>query len=432
MIALVLFSAIAASLLTAAFLVRFFRTGKTWPLLAQFAGLESQPAVSLTPFPDVTTGPGPTLTPRPTATPTPRPTASPTPSLSPTPPANPSPTPAVQNAYETLTLWQTRQLVQQIYDLIRPSVVGIRVEVPASGAQTTRTNEASGLIIDDQGIVVTSASVLSIAIDKQGRILPEAHIQVFLNGSDSPLRGRVIGRDIVTGLAVIDLSEDAGKRIFQAAPLAASSDLRVGQMILAVGFPDLLSEAGSLSSGLISLVKRSVILENGTEVQMIMTNLPAAGFCTGAPLLNLQGEVIGLANCGLARDAYETQAYALPTSAMLAVVRDIMRDSEPAAAKAWLGLTVLKQDSFLELQRLYRFPDGLYVSSVVADSPAYAADLRKGDIITAINDQPVEDVADLSALLKDAEPGAALRLSVFRKASNQTLEILVYLQELIR
>ena len=49
-----------------------------------------------------------------------------------------------------------------------------------------------------------------------------------------------------------------------------------------------------------------------------------------------------------------------------------------------------------------------------------------------INDQPVEDVADLSALLKDAEPGAALRLSVFRKASNQTLEILVYLQELIR
>jgi len=431
---LVLLSAIASSLLTASVLLRFIRTGRTWPWLAQVTGLDSLRIVSQSTEPSATGGTELTPTPKPSATPTPRPTTTPSPSPTPEPSASPtpSPTPSMHNASETLALWQTQRLVQQIYDMIEPSVVGIRVEVPASGAQTTRTNEASGLIIDNQGTVVTSASVLSIALDRSGNLLPAAQVLVFLNGSDSPVTGRVVGRDIVTGLAVIDLSEESGKRIFQPARLSGSSDIRVGQMILSVGFPDLLNEAGNLSSGLISAVKRSVVLENGTEVQMIMTDLPSAGFCTGAPLLNLQGEVIGLANCGLARESYDTQIYALPTSAMLAVARDIVRDSEPAEAKAWLGLTVLKQDSFLELQRLYRFPDGLYVSSVVADSPAYAADVRKGDIITAINDQPVLDAAELSALLKDAEPGTALRLSVFRKADSQTLEILVYLQELIR
>jgi serine protease Do len=219
--------------------------------------------------------------------------------------------------------------------------------------------------------------------------------------------------------------------VLQPAKLAESPALKVGQLVLAVGYPDMLDEQGGLFSGLISGLNRTVILENGTAVQMIQTNAPISQICSGGPLINLLGEVIGLTNCNLAYESYDGMNYALPVDAMRAVAANLS-DAGYVPGRAWLGITVLSEASFLELQYLYRFPNGLYVSSVVKDSPAYAADLRKGDVIVQINDAEVGTGMDLSAFLQTQSVGSLLRLRVYRRLENQTLTIQVYLKESVR
>jgi serine protease Do len=434
LIVLSMASALVASLLTAVFLVRGLigsRSSRWIALLAGQADATAQtgPASGQTGTSGTTALPD--LTPIPTATHAPSPTPSPTPkpTPSPLPTAVPTPTPPVQNAAETLYLWQTRQLVQRIYDEIAPSVVGIYVEVPASGNQSARTNEASGLIIDKTGTLVTDSAVLSVALNKQGKLVAGTRIDILVRGTERIFSAAYIGRDPITGLAVLDI--DGGETTFSAPDFADSLDLKVGQMVLAIGYPDLMIESGGLSSGFISAISRMVMLESGTSVQMIQTDLQISSLCAGGPVLNLDGKVIGLSSCGLAKDPFDLKTYALPVDSMLAVAKGIL-DQKAETGRAWLGITVLSASSFQELQRLYRFPDGLYISSVIQDSPAYVADLRKSDIIIQINDEPVFPSTDLSSFLKEQPVGAAVKIRIFRRTENKTLDILVYLQESLR
>jgi S1-C subfamily serine protease len=372
-----------------------------------------------------TTLPTPTLTPEPTPTEKPDPTSTPTPT--PTKKLTPTPTPtALVNAVEQLWLWQTRKQVQKIYDDIAPSVVGVQVTVKANESQTAQTNAASGLIIDEEGTVVTDARVLTIALDKHGELLPDARIHIRVRGLSRLYEADLIGRDLVTGLAVLSIQANA--MTFPVPQFSESPGLNVGQMILAVGYPDDLDESGGLSMGFINALNRTVVLESGISVQMIETDLKISSLCSGGPLLNLQGEVIGLTNCGLVRNPYDQVTCALPVNSMLAVAQNLA-DQGYVDGRSWLGITVLSESSFIELQRLYRFPDGLYVSNVIQDSPAYVADLRRGDIITQINGEPVSVSMDLSAFLKTQPVGATLDVIVYRKTDDQLHTIQVLLQE---
>lgn len=444
LIVFTLTAALTASLLTAFFLVRGLTGSRSSRLFALIAGQlpaadPTEPSgqtaepdtttAGLVPTPKATATPAAGLTASPAPSPTPRPTQKPTPSPSPVASATPSPVLPVQNATETLTLWQTRQLVARIYTDVAPSVVGIQIEVPASATQSARTNEASGLMIDASGTVVTDAAVLAIALDKRGDLIAGTRIDVLVKDTSQIFSATYIGRDPITSLAV--LAVDGGETVFAVPDLADSLDLKVGQIILTVGYPDLMTESGGLSSGFISAISRTVVLESGTPVQMVQTDLEISSLCAGGPVLNLEGEVIGLANCGLAGEPFDPKTYFLPVDAMLAVVEGI-QEQESGTGRAWLGITVLSEKSFQELQRLYRFPDGLYVSSVIQDSPAYVADLRKSDIIIQINDDPVAPSTDLSSFLKDQPIGAAVKIRVYRRSDNQTLDILVYLQESVK
>ncbi len=327
---------------------------------------------------------------------------------------------------ESLYLWQTRDLVERIYENIAPSVVGIRVTVTGSGSSTTRTNEGSGLIISDKGTIVTNASILAIAFDKQGKLNDQATIQVYVKDQPQPFLAQLTGKDSVTGLAVLEITP--GAAALKAAEMAKAPMLKVGQMVLAVGYPDDLDQAGGLASGLISGLNRPVVLEDGTTVQMIQTNAEIGQSCSGGPLLDLQGKVIGLSNCGLARESYDTVNYALPIDTLLAVAQSLS-DQGYVSGRSWLGVTVLTETSFMELKELYHFPDGLYISTVVNDSPAYAANLRKGDVIVQINDEAITSTTDLSGFLLTKPVGALLKIKIYRQSDNQTHDLQVCLQE---
>ena len=417
--------ALAAALSAAVVLLRSVSSGKSPQWLLDLTGqTQHQDPTVPEPGPESLAA----ATPAPTKAPTPTP--QPTPTVAPTPTARPTPTQAPQqNAEQTLSLWQTRQYLQKLYAEIAPSVVGLKVAVPASASQSARTNEASSLIINRQGTIVTDANVLAIALNKQGELAAGTIIEVLVKDKEKIYSASYKGHDLETGLAVLVLNDNTNS--FLAPAFAKNPEFKVGQHVLSVGYPDMLTASGGLTSGFISAISHDIILESGTPVQMLLTDMPLDPLCVGGPLLNLDGKVIGLVGYNLVKDPFAVKLSALPVDTVLGVVSAI-QDRDPEKARVWLGVTVLGEQSFLELQKLYRFPDGLYISSVIQDSPAYVAGLEKGDILVKINDEPVLPSTDLSAFLAEQSVGDAVRISIFRRQENRTIELTAYLQELAR
>ncbi|HBP38801.1 MAG TPA: hypothetical protein DD640_08700 [Clostridiales bacterium] len=362
-----------------------------------------------------------TLTPTPTSKPTPTVTPSPTPTV---PPASPTPDPSQGTG--VLYWWQTHDLVEKLFENVSPSVVGIDVEVAASGTASRKTNEGSGIIYSRSGMIVTNAGILSIAIDKQGELLTNASIRVYVRGVSQTFTASLVARDSLSGLAVLRI--DPGINILQPAVFSADPELKVGQVILALGYPDELYESGGLSSGIITGLDRPVMLEDGTNLRMIQTDALISKICSGGPLLNLAGEVIGLTNCALKSDATDTLSYALPADTVQMVAANLIKNGY-IPGRSWLGISILLEDSFLDLQKLYKLPGGLYVSNVVKDSPAYTADLRKGDVITEINGEVVSPSMDMSYFLQTQPVGSLVTFRVYRRSDGKYHSLQAYLQE---
>lgn len=315
---------------------------------------------------------------------------------------------------------------EEIYMSARASIVGILVEVDETATTVRRTNEGSGLIMHEEGIIVTNSSVINIAVNKQGQILSHAAINVYIENQQRAFSAQLLGRDPLTGLAVLRI--DPGRVSLQPAVIAQDPDLRVGQMIVAIGFPDVMQESGSLFTGLISSLNHPVQLEDGTTLQMIQTDARINQRCSGGPLLNLAGEVVGIANCDFTFQSYDIQSYALPAQTAHKVVEDMLSQGY-VGGRAWLGVSVLVQDTFAKLQNLYNYPDGLYITNVMDGSPAYVANLRKGDIITEINNEAVSASMNISHFLQSQPVGSLVRIQVYRSSDSQYHEMRVYLQE---
>jgi len=411
--AMCLLTAAVASVMTAA------------ALTGNLLGLNLRPGsqeTSTTGQPEPTLSPLPTPTSRPTATqpPTPSPTITPTPA--------PDPTFTDPGASERLYILQTQELIARVYEKASQSVVSIEVAVMESGSSIIKANQGSGLILSATGEIATNAAILSIALDKQGNILSNATLSVKIKGVDKPFVASFIGQDIMTGLAVLKI--DSADLVLVPGVFADNTGIKVGQIVLAVGYPEILYEAGGLSSGLITGINRTVLLEDGTPVQMIQTNAPVSLACSGGPLLNLDGEVIGLTNCAVTREAVDSLSYVLPAGAVQTVAGDLIANGQ-VSGRSWLGISVLSESSFLTLQTLYGFPDGLYISNVIKDSPAYTADLRKGDIITEINGEETGVAMNMSKFLQSQPVGTQLLIRVYRRSDGKYHELKAYLQEKI-
>ena len=357
----------------------------------------------------------PTGTAEPTRIPTPKP------SVQPSQPVDQS-----TDGGEVIALWANTRLIERLYEDVAPSVVGIKVTVTDGVTGLIRSNEGSGLILDTRGTIATNTAILALALDKNGKLLSNASVQVFVRGAQRPFAATLTGKDPLSGLSILDIQP--GMTGLKPAVMAVEPDLKVGQLVLTIGYPDMLDGEGGLASGMISGLNRTVLLENGITTQMIETDARINSICSGGPLLNLQGEVIGLVNCDLSRSYFDNANYALPASTLVEVAESLS-DRGYLSGRPWLGITVLTEESFIELQYLYRFPDGLYVSSVVADSPAYSAGLLSGDVITKINGDEIKPDMDLSAFLQTQKVGSLLTVHVFRRGDNQIYIFKVYLQE---
>ncbi|MBP1757372.1 MAG: serine protease [Firmicutes bacterium] len=359
-------------------------------------------------------------------------TTSPSPTPSPSATVQPTPTPAVDpdvlgdDAKEQLAMLANGTLIESLYNQIAPSVVGIQVEVQSSDSATPLTDSGSGVIYRTSGLILTSADLLSIALDRYGELQDSTKILVRIDGLAEPFEAQLIGKDKLTGVAVLSIAP--GKFELQPAVFTIGNQLKIGQHVFACSFPDELIEAGSMTSGIINALHQPIQLEDGTTVEMIRSDAPIMANGNGGPLINLAGEVVALSSSSELTDTYDSLSFAMPAETVISVADSLILKGF-VSGRVWLGVAVLKDESFDELQALYRFPDGLYVSHVIQDSPAYIADIRRGDIITAIDGQAVDKHQSLSSLLSQHKVGDQIELTVYRRSDDATHDIKVYLKE---
>ena len=274
------------------------------------------------------------------------------------------------------------------------------------GRDRTYTSQAlgSGFVWSSDGIIVTNNHVV------------EGASRITVNFSDSSqLPARLIGVDPDSDVAVLRV--DAKNLV--AAPIGISSDLMIGETAIAVGNPFGLS--GTVTTGVVSALGRSVPSKEAgrTFTDFIQTDASINPGNSGGPLLNIEGKVIGI-NTAIYANA-QGIGFAIPVDRARKVIQDLLRYGQVHIA--WLG-AVTATLTPEEARRIgVSSPRGALVARVFGGSPAQAAGLRTGDIITAVGGRSVDSREAFSTYVATVAAGQPIPLTVIRNGAPRTVTL---------
>jgi len=274
-----------------------------------------------------------------------------------------------------------------------------------------RQASGSGFIVDKNGYIVTNNHVVENA----------TKIRVRLHGDPADYRGRLIGTDYETDLAVIKI--DTGRPL-QPVTIANSDSVQVGDWAVAIGSPFGLE--ATVTAGIVSAVGRSPALLNARTFQhFIQTDAAINPGNSGGPLLNIRGEVIGV-NTMIATSGRGSEGvgFALPVNMVARAYNDIIRTGR--VTRGSIGVSL---DRSLEPEvtlKALGLDHGAIVEEIKPKGgPADKGGLRPGDIILGVNGTAVKDSDDLISRVADTPVGGTASLSVDRDGKPVTLKVIV-------
>lgn len=246
----------------------------------------------------------------------------------------------------------------------------------------------SGIIIDDRGHILTNNHVID-GTDK---------LRVTL-GDSKQVSAKVVGTDEETDLAVLRAepleinSKDAVK--FQPVNLGNSEELKVGQIVMAVGNPFGLTGGPTVTAGIISSLNRNVQFENGI-LELVQTDAAINPGNSGGPLINTKGEVVAI---NTAKIPYgQGIGFAVPINTVKSILSDLIENGH--VTRPWLGISTVKLNP--RIASYYRLPlvHGALIVNVEPYSPADNAGLRRGDIIEEIDGNKIESPSQISSYIR--------------------------------
>jgi serine protease Do len=261
----------------------------------------------------------------------------------------------------------------------------------------------SGVIIDPSGIIVTNDHVI--------RGASQIHI-VLADGRQ--LDAEVIGSDSDADLAVLKVNTN---KPLPAAKLGTSSDLMIGETVVAIGSP--LGLKKTVTQGVVSALGRTIRQEDRVFNDFIQTDASINPGNSGGPLLNIDGEVIGINSAIIA--SAQNIGFAIPADKVRRIVTELTQYGKVRAA--WVGLDV--QPLSLELSRRLGWDRtyGAVVSAVDDGSPAALSGIQKGDIVMQVGTTQVEDADDLKSRLRGLTAKSQVAMKLFRAGQDVSLEL---------
>jgi len=332
--------------------------------------------------------------------------------------------PAAANSHEA----DRRNAVVSAIQKISPSVVNISSEYQVQ----TRRNPFSGFGMDpffdsffkdffDPGIERrqkrTSLGSGVIIDGKRGFILTNAHvvtqsesIAVALK-DEREFEAQIVGVDPDSDLAVLKIGNQED---LPAVEMGNSEDLMIGETVVAIGNPFGFSH--TVTTGVISALNRSVRTDDAVYHNFIQTDASINPGNSGGPLLNIQGDLIGI-NTAIYAKA-QGIGFAIPINKAKRIVSDLIQYGE--VVLSWTGLFL--QDLDKELGLYLKVPEnkGIIVKDVEPGSPATTAGIHKGDIILALENIPIRSVDDYQQVLKGFSVGSKIKFKILRDAQQKT------------
>lgn len=336
-------------------------------------------------------------------------------------PAIPQEIPTVTNAQLPPVDLGLQDALINVYARVNPSVVHIFVfdEIEDTSLPL---GSGSGFVYDADGHIVTNNHVV---------VNGERYEVTFSDGIRRS--AELVGTDVDSDLGVIKV-DDLPENV-QPIPLGDSNALQVGQFVVAIGNP--FGEAGSMSIGVISGLERTLesqrIAEGGGRYslpEVVQTDAAINPGNSGGPLLNLEGQVIGVNSAISTRTGTNSGVgFSIPISAVKQVVPKLISEGE--YIYPYMGIRMLSLDLDLQEQLLLPQTKGAYVTEVTVDSPAEDAGLigkngPGGDLIVTVDDQPVLTSDDLIAyLVFKTQVGQTIELTVLRDSEEVKLSLIL-------
>jgi serine protease Do len=302
-----------------------------------------------------------------------------------------------------------------------PSVVHIQTEGRVAiredefglffGQQFRRQQgEASGVIVDAEGYIVTNYHVIANVDPKKGGI-----IRVKLRGGDAYVAD-IVGDDAKNDLAVLKIN---APNLIPAA-WGDSDQLQVGEMVWALGNPFGLDN--SLTFGIVSAKARRGLTEEFRFNEYLQTDAAVNPGNSGGPLVNMSGEIVGI-NTAIVGPTFQGISFAIPSNVAKRVYEEIKATG--TVTNGFLGILPGRLSRQLAEQLGIEQLEGALVLEVVDDSPAAKAGLEPGDFVTAVNGEKIEDPLHLIHKVARTAPGTRVTLTVIRGGKELKTDVTV-------
>ena len=306
--------------------------------------------------------------------------------------------------------------VSGVVEEVMPSIVSINSIITATsdffGQPYNQEAESagSGIIIgqtDNTLLIVTNNHVISNAKSVSVTFVDEEAVEATIKGTDS-------SNDLAVITVDMSKMKDSTKEAIRIATLGDSDKTKVGEMVVAIG--NALGYGQSVTVGYLSAKDREVQTDDYT-MKLLQTDAAINPGNSGGALLNASGQVIGINSVKYASTDVEGMGYSIPITYALPIINNLINNSDiPDEEKGYLGVKFSDIDSTY-LQR-YNMPEGVYITEVVANSPAGKGGLQTGDIITGIDGRSITSPTAFQEYLSMKRGGTEVTITYQRIGSN--------------
>lgn len=308
--------------------------------------------------------------------------------------------------------------VTQVVEDVMPSVVSVYNNF----TQTTQdffgqtyaqegTSTGTGFIIaededNDELLIATNNHVVDGADSLEVQFIDESTAEANIKGTDS-------SNDLaVIAVKLSDIDSDTLSQI-EVATLGSSDDLKIGEPVVAIG--NALGYGQSVTTGVVSALDREMTVESITGT-FIQTDAAINPGNSGGPLVDLNGNVIGINSSKIGGDTVDSMGFAIPISRAVPIIQDLMNQKTKTTVdedkRGYLGISGVSVTS--QVASAYSMPEGVYVAQIIEGGAAENSDMQKGDIITALEGSTVSDMEELQKQLSYYESGETVTITVQR------------------
>ena len=305
---------------------------------------------------------------------------------------------------------------------ILPSIVGIKIEYNVTSMfsmfgnkqSSTATATGSGIIISDDGYILTNNHVVSSSeSDSYYQVSEATKVTVTLFNDETEYEAKIVGTDDQTDLAVIKIEKTGLTK----AEFADSDSIKVGEFAMAVGSP--LGLQSTITCGVISAVNRNVTDSDGKTYNLIQTDAAINAGNSGGALVNSEGKVVGVNTLKLTGDNVEGMGFAITINSTTDITSQLIQYSK--VKRPYIGITGM--DLNAETAKKNNLAEGIYVKAVDDFSAAEKAGIKTGDVIVKADGQDAKTMDELNKIKNSHNIGDEIKITVNRGGQEKELTL---------